>query len=243
VKPVTDGNIVSFYEANQGRMQGRSLDQMREAIRRYLEEQGQANARAAFVAELRKSAPPLRTLIDAPRRQVDITPTDPTKGPASAPVTIVEFSDYQCPFCARVNPTLDQIRAAYGNRVRVVWKDFPLTSIHPEAFKGSEAAHCAGDQGKYWEYHDRLFENQRAMTPADLKRHATDLGLDMNAFNACLDSSKYAERVRAGMDQGTKLGVSSTPALFINGRIVTGAQPYEAFAAIIDDELQRASQR
>ena len=124
-----------------------------------------------------------------------------------------------------------------------MWKDFPLTSIHPEAFKASEAAHCAGDQGKYWEYHDRLFTNQRALQVDALKKHAADLGLDAAAFEACLDSGKHADRVRAGLQAGTQVGVGSTPSVFINGRLVTGAQPYEAFKAIIDDELERARQR
>jgi protein-disulfide isomerase len=127
--------------------------------------------------------------------------------------------------------------------VRFVWKDFPLTSIHPQAFKASEAAHCAGDQGKYWEYHDRLFANQQALQVDALKKHAADLGLEPTAFAACLDSGKYTGRVRSGLEAGTQLGVGSTPSIFINGRLLTGAQPYEAFQAVIDDELQRAGQR
>jgi protein-disulfide isomerase len=125
----------------------------------------------------------------------------------------------------------------------MVWKDFPLTSIHPEAFKASEAAHCAGDQGKYWEYHDRLFQNQRALQVEALKKHAADLGLDASAFDSCLDSGKHTHRVRTGLEEGMTLGVGSTPSVFINGRLLMGAQPFEAFQAIIDDELQRAGQR
>ena len=131
----------------------------------------------------------------------------------------------------------------YGDKVKLVWKDFPLTSIHPEAFKASEAAHCAGVQGKYWEYHDRLFVNQRALQVEALKKHAIDLGLDSGAFNACLDSGKYRERVSNGLEEGTALGVGSTPSVFINGRLVMGAQPFEVFQVIIDDELQRAGKR
>jgi protein-disulfide isomerase len=127
--------------------------------------------------------------------------------------------------------------------VKWVWKDFPLTSIHPQAFKASEAAHCAQDQGKYWEYHDKLFANQRALQVDALKKHAADLGLQSAAFDTCLDSGKYADRVRAGVQMGTQLGVESTPTVFINGRVITGAQPLEAFKAIIDEELQRANRR
>jgi len=118
-----------------------------------------------------------------------------------------------------------------------------LTSIHPYAFKASEAAHCAGDQGKYWELHDRMFANQRALEVDAIKKTAADLGLDAAAFGSCLDSGKYADRVRAGVEDGTNLGVSSTPSIFINGRLLSGAQPFEAFQAVIDDELQRAGQR
>ena len=240
VKPVTDSEVVAFYQANTNQMQGRPLEVMAPAINRYLTEQQRAVAREALIAELRKAGPDVRVLIDAPRRDVSIESTDPSLGRASAPVTLIEFSDFQCPFCQRVAPTLKKVRDTYGDRVRIVWKDFPLTQIHPQAFKASEAAHCAGDQGKYWEYHDRLFANQQSLQPEELKQHATALGLDAAAFNACLDSSKYGERVRDGVAQGTRLGVNSTPTIYINGRMLSGAQPYETFVSVIDEELSRA---
>jgi len=127
--------------------------------------------------------------------------------------------------------------------VKFAFKDFPLTSIHPQAFKAAEAAHCAGEQGKYWEYHDKLFANQQALQPDALKKHAADLGLDAARFDTCLDSNKYGDQVRADLDAGTRIGVGSTPAIFINGRLVSGAQPYETFAAIIEEELQRAGEK
>ena len=241
VKPLSEADVVSFYQANVNQMQGRPLDAMAPAIRRYLEEQQRAEARQALVAELRKAGPAVSVMFDAPRVQVAVAATDPAIGPANAPVTLVEFSDFQCPFCQRVSPTLKQVRAQYGDKVRIVWKDFPLTQIHPQAFKAGEAAHCAGEQGKYWEYHDRLFANQQALQAADLKRHAADLGIDAAKFDACLDSSKYAERVRDGVAQGSQLGVNSTPTIYINGRMLSGAQPYEAFATIIDEELSKPS--
>jgi protein-disulfide isomerase len=134
---------------------------------------------------------------------------------------------------------LKQVQQTYGDKVRLVWKDFPLSQIHPQAFKAGEAAHCAGDQKKFWEYHDRLFANQDALEPTDLKKHAADLGLDAASFGACLDSSKYGERVRNGVAEGSRLGVDSTPTLYINGRVLSGAQPYETIAAVIDEELSR----
>lgn len=240
VTAVTDQEVTSFYQGNISQMQGRSLEAMTPAITRYLTDQRRAQARDAIIAELRKKGPAVRVSLDAPRSTVTIAPGNPSLGSASAPVTLVEFSDYQCPFCGRVEPTLKQLRDTYGDKIRLVWKDFPLTQIHPQAFKAGEAAHCAGDQGKYWELHDVLFSNQQALMPDDLKRHAARIGLNADAFSQCLDSSKYGERVRDGVSEGGDLGVNSTPTIFINGRRLSGAQPYEAFVAIIDEELARA---
>jgi protein-disulfide isomerase len=240
IKPVTDGQVVSFFQQNQAQMQGRNLEAMSPAIRRYLEEQERGTAYRAFVGELRKAGPRVDMMIDAPRYTVEVAPDDPVLGDAKAPVTVVEFSDFQCPFCRQVMPTLKKLREVYGDRVRIVWKDFPLTSIHPQAFKAAEAAHCAREQSKFWEYHDRLFENQGALDADFLKKYAADTGLDAAKFNTCLDTAKYAERVQAQMGVGNQLGVSSTPSMFVNGRMVSGAQPFEVFTAIIDEELERA---
>jgi protein-disulfide isomerase len=239
-KAVGEADVVTFYQANLNQMQGRPLETMAPAIRRYLQDQESASARSAFIADLRKAGPEVRVLFDAPRHAIEVTAADPSLGSASAPVTLVEFSDFQCPFCQQVAPTLKQVQKAYGDKVRIVWKDFPLTQIHPQAFKAGEAAHCAGDQGKFWEYHDRLFGNQQALQPGDLKKHAADLGLNTAVFGACLDSSKYGERVRDGVAEGSRLGINSTPTIYINGRVLSGAQPYEAFAAIIDEELSKS---
>ena len=240
LKPVTDADVVTFYEQNQGQMQGRPLADVGPSIRRYLDDQQRTNAQQAIIAELRKAGPPITLLIDAPRQQVNIGADDASMGPANAAVTIVEYSDFQCPFCQRVAPTLKQVREKYGDRVRIVWKDFPLTSIHPQAFKAAEAGQCAREQGKFWEYHDRLFSNQQALQPEFLKKYAADAGLDAAKFNACLDTAKFSDRVQEQMGIGTSLGVQSTPALFINGRLIAGAQPYETFVSIIDEELDRA---
>ena len=240
IKPITEGQIVSFFQENQSQMQGQPLQAMTTPIRNYLEEQERANAYRAFVNDLKKAGPAVAMVLDAPRSEVAVDAADPALGPASAPVTIVEFSDFQCPFCQRVAPTLKRVRDAYGDRVRIVWKDFPLTSIHPQAFKAAEAAQCAHEQGKFWEYHDRLFGNQQALQVESLKKYAADTGLDAATFAGCLDTAKYAERVQAQMGVGAKLGVNSTPAVFINGRLLTGAQPYETFVAVIDEELERA---
>ena len=243
VKPVGESEVVTFFQSNQNQMQGRSLEQMSPAINRFLTEQRRDAARNDLVAELKKAGPPIKMALDVPRMAVTLAATDPALGPATAPVTLVEFSDFQCPFCQRVEPTLKRLRETYGDKLRIVWKDFPLTQIHPQAFKAGEAGHCAGEQGKYWEYHDRLFANQQALMPADLKKHASDQGLDAAKFASCLDSSKYGERVRDGVSAGTLLGVNSTPTIFINGRRLSGAQPYEVFVSVIDEEIARATTR
>jgi len=239
VKPVTDAEVAAFYKENINQMQGRTLEQIAPTITRYLTDQVRAQARTAAISDLRKAGPAIRVSLDVPRLTLAVSPSNPSVGSASAPITLIEFSDYQCPYCGRVEPTLKRLRAAYGDKIRFVWKDFPLTQIHPQAFKAGEAAHCAGDQGKYWELHDVLFNKQSELQLDDLKRHALTLGLNVDAFNQCLDSSKHAERVRDGVAEGGQVGVNSTPTIFINGRRFSGAQPYEVFAAAIDEELAR----
>ena len=240
VKPVTEAEVVAFYQQNQNQMEGRSLEAMAPAISRFLTQQQEQAARAALITELRKAGPSVRVMLETPRFEIELADSDPSLGNAKAPVTLVEFSDFQCPFCLRVAPTLRKIRATYGDKVRIVWKDFPLTQIHPQAFKAGEAGQCAAEQGKFWEFHDQVFANQQAMMPDDLKRYAAGVGVDATKFNSCLDSSKHAEVIRNGVAQGTRLGVNSTPTVFVNGRRVSGAQPYEVFAGIIDEELSKA---
>ena len=132
---------------------------------------------------------------------------------------------------------LSQIQENYKDQVKFVFKDFPLTRIHPQAYKAAEAARCAGDQGKYWEYHDILFANIKALQPEDLKQYAADLKLDAAQFAACLDNNAYTAAVSKDLALGTQLGVSGTPAFFVNGRFLSGAQPYSAFAELIEEML------
>jgi len=238
-KKVTETDVVAFYQSNAGQMQGRSLEQMSPAITRFLEQQEEQSARQALVTELKKAGPPVRILLEAPRAAVTVDAADPSLGNARAPVTIVEYSDFQCPYCLRAAPTLKRLRETYGDKVRVVWKDFPLTQIHPQAFKAAEAGHCAAEQGKFWEYHDKLFGNQQALQPDFLKQYAKDAGMDAEKFGTCLDSSKYADRVRDSVAAGSQIGVSSTPTVFVNGRMLEGAQPYDVFSSVIDEELAK----
>jgi protein-disulfide isomerase len=235
--PVGEAEIAQFYEQNKDRAQGRTLDQLRGEIKPYLEARRRAQARAMLVEEL-KSKNAVRVNLEPPRYTVPTSASDPVRGNTAAQVTIVEFSDFQCPFCARVNPTLDKIRQTYGDKVKIVFKDYPLPN-HPQAPKAAEAARCAGEQNKFWEMHDAMFANQRALEVPALKQTARAIGLNGAAFDTCLDSSKHAATVQSGSELGEKMGVNSTPTLYINGRAVLGAMPFENFKQIIDDELSK----
>jgi protein-disulfide isomerase len=218
------------------------------------EEIGKANALLAkgikpadLYAELQKEAgkappppPPGQPAAPAPAAVVtDLNLKDaPTKGPKSAPVTIVEWSDFQCPFCSRVVPTLKELEKQYGNKVKFVFKHQPLP-FHNNAKPAAMAAMAANEQGKFWEMHDKLFGNQQALDRASLERYAQELGLDMGKFKAALDSNKFDAYITADSTEGMKVGANGTPTFFINGRQVVGAQPIEAFKAVIDDELKK----
>jgi len=242
IKPVGDSEVVAFYQANINQMQGRSLEVMSPAINRFLTDQQRDTARNALIAELRKAGPEVRVLIDAPRREVELESSDPSLGRASAPVTLIEFSDFQCPFCQRVEPTLKRLRDTYGDKLRIVFRQF-LLSFHQQAQKAAEASLCAGDQGKFWELHDAMFADQQALGVDQLKTKAAGLGINAEQFNQCLDSGKHAATVQADLKAGSEAGVSGTPAMFINGRFVNGAVPLEQVTPIIDDELRRAGQK
>src|SRR4029079_5420672 len=141
--------------------------------------------------------------------------------------------------CLRVMPTLKELRTKYGDRMRLVWKDFPLVPIHPQVCVAAQAGNWAREQGKFWEYHDKLFANQSALTADSLKKYAADTGLDTTKFNQCLDSSKFEGRVQDALAAGNRLGISSTPTVYVNGRMINGAQPIEVFESVIDEELAR----
>jgi protein-disulfide isomerase len=236
----TDEQVQKFYNENPRLVQGQPLDQVKPRIIQQLQQQEKQKLYIDLVDGLAKEATVV-VMLDPPRAVVPMD-DDPMRGPKDAPVQIVMFSDYECPFCSRVEETMAQVRTKYGEQVVIVFRDFPL-SFHKSAQKAAEAAGCAGEQGKFWEYHDKLFANQRALAPANLDQYATELGLDMAKFKACLDSGQRAPEIAADMKAGQALGVTGTPAAFVNGRFVNGAQPLDAFAKIIDDELARAKNK
>lgn len=173
---------------------------------------------------------------DPNRRYAVDTSGSPVKGDPDAKLAIVEFSDFQCPFCGRVKPTLEQIEKQYGDQVRIVFKHLPL-SIHPKAPAAHAAAEAAHRQGKFWEMHDLIFENQREMSEEKYLEYAAQIGLDMEEFKADLASEQVKKKVEADMAEASKLGVTGTPAFFVNGRFVSGAQPFSTFQTLIDEEL------
>jgi protein-disulfide isomerase len=169
---------------------------------------------------------------------VEVSSDDPALGPEDAPIVIVEFADFQCSYCARfAQETQGQILDVYGDQVRFVFRNFPLVSIHPQAQKAAEAARCAHDQGKFWEYHDLLFENQQELDAGSLKDYAGRLDLDVVAFDNCLDTNAHSTSVQHELTEGQSYGITGTPSFLINGRLLVGAKPFANFQAIIEDEL------
>ena len=166
----------------------------------------------------------------------------PVRGGKAPKVTIIAFSEFQCPYCGRVKPTLDQVEKTYGSDVQISFKHFPL-SFHPNAMPAAIAAEAAKDQGKFWEMHDKLFANQTQLDRPSLEKYAQEIGLDMTKFKAALDSNKGKELIEANMKEGTQFGVRGTPGFFINGRFFRGAQPFESFKAVIDEELKKADDK
>lgn len=163
---------------------------------------------------------------------------DPYYGPENAEITIVEFSDFQCPYCRKwYSEVYPRLLDTYSGKIKFVYRDFPLTSIHPDAFPAAEAANCAGDQGVYWPYHDKLFGMELGLGTDAYQQYAEQLGVNMDQFNACLDEGKYKEEIQADFEFAAQLGVRSTPTFFINGIAVVGAQPFEVFQQVIDKEL------
>jgi protein-disulfide isomerase len=242
---VSEQEIETYYAGHRNQFGNQPEPAARAQIRTTLQNEKLAGARQAFIRSLRTRSA-VKILLRPPvvyRAAVNMAGAR-TLGPSNAPVTIVEFSDYHCPFCKRAEETVAQILAQYGDRVQLVFKDFPIDQLHPQSGKAHEAARCAADQGKFWEYHKLLFAGTPQTTADQLRGVAQRAGMDLSRFEPCLMQGTHKAAVRQDVDEGAKLGVAATPTFFINGRPVAGAQPLEAFIRFIDDELaavQRAS--
>jgi predicted DsbA family dithiol-disulfide isomerase len=235
---VSDAEAKAFYAANKERFQSLGESEALEQIRAGLGRQRTSERLTAFGRELREKYP-VQVLLEPYRIPVE-TAGAPARGNPNAPVTVVEFTDFQCPFCMRARPVVARVRETYGDKVRWVFRHFPL-DFHAQAEKAGEAAVCAGDQGKFWAMHDALFSSAGKLQVADLKATARAVGLDGAAFDQCLDSGGRSAVVESDVELGRSYGVSGTPAFFVNGRMLVGAQPFEAFQKIIDDELRRVA--
>lgn len=230
----TPGEVEAFYLGQRNQIR-QPLEGVREQLARNLKALRANEARQKYVAALREKAK-VEILLEPPRAKVEVG-RSARKGPASAPVTIVEFSDFQCPYCKRAAATVNELVKKYGEQVSVVFKDLPL-SIHPQARAAAEAARCAGEQGRFWEYHDALF-SEASFSGETWMNLAERLKLDKAQFKQCVDSGKYRAAVEEDERQAQELGIESTPAFFINGVALTGAQPIEEFSKLIDRELAR----
>lgn len=240
VSEPTDEEIKAIYDANKDRFGG-SFEEAKPTISGALKRNRAGIEQQQFLAGLQKDHKVEIKLTKPPVRRVEISADDdPCLGPKDAKVTVIEFSDFQCPFCGRARPTVKQMLDSYPNDLKYCFRDFPL-SFHQDAFLAHVASQCVFDQNaeKFWDFNQKLFDNQRAIKPEQLKKYAQEVGVDGTAFNQCLDTQKFAAEVQKDLDEGAKAGVTGTPGFFVNGILVSGAQPFSKFKEIIDEELKK----
>ncbi len=236
IGPATEEEMLDVY--NNTQQTALDYQTARPMIANFLERKKRAEGREKYIQGLirkaKKAPKPLAIYLQPPRLQVDVAPGDPVKGSGS--VELVEFSDFECPYCQKVQPVLKQLLTKYDGRVKHVWKDFPL-GIHKNAVPAAVAARCAHEQGKFWEYHDALFANQQALEAIALREHAGSIGLDIDRFNGCFNPGSVISRRAQLMTSVEKLPVRSTPTILINGRMIAGLAPMETYERIIEEEL------
>ena len=238
ISPVTEAEVQKFYDENKDRIGDAPPEEVMPQIKGFLTQQRSQEAAQRFISEI-KAKHKGRNLLEPPRVKVDATGF--SKGPADAPITIIEFADYECGYCSRAMDSVEEVMKRYPGKIRLVYRDFPL-NFHPNAIPASIAARCAGAQGKFWEMHTKLFENQSGLTNENFIKWASELGLDQAKYEACAKDPKVAEAVQADLAAGSAVGVSGTPAFFVNGISLSGAQPPEAFVQIIDKELAKLTE-
>jgi protein-disulfide isomerase len=237
LQPPDEAQVDAMYQQYKGRLQGDEASGKAQ-IRAYLEQQARQLAEGEVRDELFE-AYDVKILLDPPRADIPVGPTDPSRGPADAPVTLVEFSDFQCPYCGRVQPELGQLTERYGDNLRHVFKQLPLP-MHSQARLAAEASLCANDQGKFWPLHDWMFSHRTTLERDAIVAAAGEVGVTEVRFAACLDQGTFAEKVEEDMELARRYGITGTPGFMINGRFLGGAQPIQAFVDLIDDELRRA---
>jgi protein-disulfide isomerase len=242
---VSDVEVKKFYDEKKI---NRPLDQIKDKIVEYLKNQKMADARKSYIDSLKKESQVVINLPDfnkakpmPPKIEVAFDKEMPARGPNNAPITIVEFSDYQCPYCKRAEESVKEVLKKYKKEVKLVFRHYPLP-FHNEAKPAAIAATCANDQNKFWQFHDMLFENQNALKESDLSGYAKKLGLNEKKFSECVSAKKFQSVIDRDLEDGKKYGVSGTPAFFINGRMLSGARPFEDFEELIRAELNAKKQ-
>ena len=230
----TDAEIGAVY-AMQREQLNKPLDEVKAQLQQTLKRAKTQQARQEYSAKLRDQAK-IAVLLSPPRTQVGFDPAR-VRGNPKAKVMIVEFSDFQCPYCGQVEATLKSVLAKHQDTVALAFRDMPLSAIHPLAYGAAEAARCAGEQGKFWDYHDLLFGDQAGLDRNGLIAKAAKLQLDGKQFDSCITSEKYKAQIQQDNQEGMRAGVSGTPGFFINGVFISGAQPEAAFEKIIQDQL------
>jgi len=233
--PVPDADVRAFYDEHRADI-GQPFERVAPEIHDYLGTRAHQAAESTYLKSLRaryhaySTLEPLRITVEA---------SGPARGPASAPVTLIEFGDFQCPYCGQMEPVLADLAATYPKDLRLVFRHLPLTSIHPQALGAARAAVCASRQGRFWELHDALYQHQTALGEDAIKATARRVGLDGDAFDACLANGRPELEVERDLNAADAIGIASTPAFLINGRFFGGAVPAETLKETIDDELAR----
>src|SRR5258708_12846098 len=241
VPDASDEEARAFFDEHKAQMpQGQSFDELKPRIKQFAKQQKLRDGMSKMLDQL-KQKHHVEVALEAPELpRIEVEAKGPARGPANAPVTLVEFSDFQCPFCGREFPVIERLMKEYDGKVRLVFRNYPL-DFHPFAEKAAEAGACAADQGKFWELHDKMFVNQQKLAVEDLKSYAKSVGVDASKFDKCLDSGEKKTDVDADQKAGNEAGVNGTPAFFINGIFINGAQPYEQFKQTVDRELKKKS--
>jgi protein-disulfide isomerase len=233
VTAVTDAEIRSFYDANKARTTA-TYEQLAPQIEQYLASQHNDGAMRTFYDGLRAK---YRIRSQLKPYRVAVAPFGPSRGRTDAPITIVEFGDFQCPYCKEAESTLQAILATYPNEVRLVFRELPLTQLHPNAMVSAEAGVCADRQGKFWTMHDAMYNDQNSLDADGLKETAKRIGLDVDAFAACVSDAATTGRIAADVKAAHSLGIGATPYFFVNGRPINGSVPFQKFSSVVDDEL------
>jgi protein-disulfide isomerase len=239
-----DDQVNAYYQAHQSQMT-QPFDEVKEKLRQGMKDLEIQKARMEYILGLWQKAVndgELVLLVTPPKVELPVDP-ERVRGDPKAPITIVEFSDFSCPFCRKVAYTMTVLLAKYPGKVRLAYRDFPLNELHPQAQMAAEASRCAGEQGKYWEYHDLLFANPDKQSRDGLLEDARSLKLDDRRFDACLRSGRYKPQIDQDVLLGSRVGVVSTPGFFVNGTFISGAQPAVAFEKIINAELAALNQK